>query len=229
MLFAVALAMLWAGAPIHGEQAPHRIYFLGNSHTSSNDVPGLVRSLLVSGGFKVETEMATGGHLDDIEKNTGVKERIERGKWTHVVLQGAMISSSHKYEYSQAGGIALAARVKKAGAKALLFAEWPRKGWDESDYIYKHYGMIQKEAGGEILPVCFAWDAALKAQPKLELWASDGNHSNLAGAYLAACTIAYWIAGPESNLKFVPTGVDEKLAGTLKQTARATVASRKRA
>jgi hypothetical protein len=174
----------------------------------------------------VEVSVLSGGHLDDIEPRADVRRAIDEGKWTHVVLQGTKISSSHKFEYSQAAGIALAARARRAGAKVLLFAEWPRKGWDESDYIFRHYQTIQESAGGEIVPVCYAWDEAFRAHPSVNLWAPDGNHSSLVGAYLAACTIAYWVAGTDSVLTFVPRGVDTKMAGAMRRSAMSTVEKR---
>jgi hypothetical protein len=206
----------------------YRILFLGNSHTQYNDLIGKVATLLRSAGGSVEFKMIQGAHLEDLSRNPAVTDSIDKDKWTHVVLQGAMISSSHKYEYSQEPGIALAARAKRAGSKALLFAEWPRKGWDESDYIYKHYAIIQKAAGGDILPVCYAWDAAMKAKPGLDMWASDGNHSNDTGTYLAACTIAYWIAGPDAKFKPITTEVDGKTNSLLMKSAQDAVRARKK-
>ena len=217
------------GVPHQRDAPAYSVYFLGNSHTAYHDVPGLVRSLLESGSYKATIESATGGHLDDIEPRRDVRERIAKGRFTHVVLQGASISSSHKYEYSLDKPIALAKRAVAAGAKPLMFAEWPRKGWDESGYIYKHYDTVRKEGGGEVMPVCYAWDAALKANPSLDLWDVDGNHSKLAGAYLAACTIAFWIAGHDSNLTFTPKGIESRTAKLLRDTARTTVKARRKA
>jgi hypothetical protein len=222
------LAALAATALKQSTGPSYRILFLGNSHTQYNDLTGKVAGLLRSAGGRVEFAVVQGAHLDDLSRNPAVLGTIDKDKWTHVVLQGAMISSSHKYDYSQEPGIALAARAKKAGSKALLFAEWPRKGWDESDYIYKHYAIIQKAAGGEIVPVCYAWDAAMKASPKLEMWAGDGNHSNDTGAYLAACTIAYWIAGPDAKFKPITTEVDQKTNALLMKCAQDTVRTRKK-
>lgn len=222
------LAALAATALKQTTAPSYRILFLGNSHTQYNDLTGKVATLLRSAGGSVEFKMIQGAHLDDLSRNPAVTGSIDMDKWTHVVLQGAMISSSHKYEYSQEPGIALAARAKKAGAKVLLFAEWPRKGWDESDYIYKHYAIIQKAAGGDILPVCYAWDAAMKAKPGLDMWASDGNHSNDTGAFLAACTIAYWIAGPDAKLKQIATEVDDKTNALLMKCAQDAVRARKK-
>lgn len=226
-MLATLLAVLAMG---HQKPSPetYRILFLGNSHTAYNDLTTTTAALLQSSGAKVEFAMFTGGHLDDLEPRPDVRKSIDNGRWTHVVLQGAMISSSHKYEYSQAAGIALAQRAVRAGAKPLYFSEWPRRGWNESDYIYKHYEIIRKEAGGENVPICYAWDAARSFNPRVEFWSPDGNHSNSTGAYLAAATIAYWIAGPGANLNYVPRRMDKALAASLLRASRSTVATYKR-
>jgi hypothetical protein len=212
---------------LFGPQAPDdrrfRILFLGNSHTASNGLIGTVEGLLESGGAHVDVAIVTGGHLDDIEDSGAADDEFADEKWTHVVLQGAMISSSHKYEYPQNKAIALARRAKRAGAVPLYFSEWPRKGWDESDYIFGHYEAIRKAAGGENVPVCYAWDAALKSDPGLQPWAADGNHASPLGTYLAAATIALWIAGPERQLWFVPGAVERSQAREALKHARETV------
>ena len=213
-------ALLFALVPGTPVEASYRVLFLGNSHTTTNDVPGLVKSSLKSAGMECETKTIFGAHLDDLEDRADVIEALQQD-WTHVVFQGAMISSSHKYEYPQDKAIALAKRAKDA--KVLYFAEWPRKGWDESDYIYDHYAIIRKQAGGEIVPICHAWDAVLKSEPSLALWTADGNHAELPGSFLAANTIAYWIAGTDTRLTFVPANLDLGTGARLRQFAWQTV------
>jgi hypothetical protein len=88
----------------------------------------------------------------------------------------------------------------KAGARTILYAEWPRRGWDESAYIMQHYEMISQPSGAEIASIPYVADQAIAA--KLDIWSGDGNHANLLGSYLAACTLYYWIAKPKS---LVPT------------------------
>lgn len=186
---------------------PVRILFLGNSHTGVNDFPSLVCSLLESGGLHCQKEVRLGGLLRDLADESSL-DQIRTGKFDFVVLQGAEISSSHKYRYAQAGPIKLARTAATAGARPLLFAEWPRRGWDESDFILGVYREIQKaEKKAEIVPICRAWDLAGKRRPKLDLWSDDGNHADLAGSYLAAATMAYWIAGAEIVFTWGPTGL----------------------
>jgi hypothetical protein len=221
----VSALLLLVMSPVPQEKE-FRILFLGNSHTSTNDVPAMVAGQLRSGGFATKTEMVFGAHLDDLEPMETVREKIDKGGWTHVVLQGAMISSSHKYEYSQEKVVSLAKRVVAAGAVPLYFAEWPRRGWDESDYIVQHYDASRREAGGEIVPVCYAWDSARKGDSGLDMWQADGNHAALSGSFLAACTIAYWIAGPGATLTFAPQGLEPGVASRLRQVANACVTAR---
>jgi hypothetical protein len=172
------------------------ILFVGNSHTVNNDVPGLVRNLLAGDGTgrTVRTETMTVAMLNDGAQNRAILDAIKSKKYQIVVLQGALISSSHKYQYKQDGGITLAKLAVKAGARTLLYAEWPRRGWDESAYIMQHYELISQLSGAEIVSIPHVADRVI-AQ-KMKIWMEDGNHANLLGSYLAACTLYFWIAKP---------------------------------
>lgn len=199
------------------------ILFLGNSHTAVNNVPWMVEALLESDASKrsVTVEMITGGALEDLSGRQDVLKAVSSGRWDVIVLQGAALSSSHKYVYSQAGAIKLAKLAKASKARVLLYAEWPRKGWDETDYILGIYSQIAKASGAEIVPVCSAWDAALKVRNDLELWAGDGNHSSPLGGFLAGLTIADFLGAGESN--WMPFKIDPPVARLLRQSARTAI------
>ena len=198
-----------------------RILFFGNSHTANNDVPGLVKALLESSGkFRVTTDMRVGAFLTDIWENKANRSLVETGKWNFVVLQAAKLSSSHKYNYSHEGDINLANLARKSGAKVLLFAEWPRRGWDETRYILGEYEEIAVKAkGAKILPIPQAWDRARKSMPGIELWQPDGNHATVAGSFLAACVIANEIAGYAAQVKWAPRGLHSPVASKLRSIA----------
>ena len=198
-----------------------RILFFGNSHTVNNDVPGMVKALLESSGrFRVMTETRVGAFLTDIWENKANRDLVLSGKWNVVVLQAAKLSSSHRYNYSHEGGINLANLALKSGANVFLFAEWPRRGWDETGYILSEYGEIAVKAKGtKILPIPQAWDRARKAMPKLELWQPDGNHATSPGSYLAACVIAMGIAGSPAHFRWGPQGIDPQVVSKLRSIA----------
>lgn len=172
------------------------ILFIGNSHTTYNDLAGMVRNLLINGRQveKVTTKVMAGTNLNEIAKNPAVSEEIKSGKWNTVVIQAALVSSSHKYKYKQDGGIALAKLAKQSKANTFLFAEWPRKGIDESMFVMQVYGEIGRLTNVPVIPVPYVFKQAIQADPKLDLWHQDGNHASPLGSYLAAATIYYWLS-----------------------------------
>lgn len=198
VLLAVAMSI-----PAGQEPAPTevRILFLGNSHTTNSNVPWIVERLIEYDDSKREAIVSNvkGDFLRTLYSNPSVRDKIAKGDWDYVVLQGQEISMSHKYEYSKTGAIALAKLAKSAGAKVLLFAEWSREGIDESDYIYDIYKNIAKESGAEVVPIGYSFDRALAKDSSLKLLLEDGNHASHFGGLLASLTIYYWISGTERD------------------------------
>lgn len=165
------------------------VLFIGNSHTAVNNVPEMVSQLArtADSGPVIRYEYAGVSLLNAAGRP--IYARIGAVKWDFIVLQGEEISSSHKYTYSQEGGIGLAKAGVKAGATVLLFAEWPRRGWDETEYINDVYRGIAKASGAKVVSVGVPWDKVLKLNLGQDLWSSDGNHASLHGSYIAARTL----------------------------------------
>jgi len=182
------------------------ILFIGNSHTRVNDVPGTVKSLLEAtpgvGHVTVRTRLVT--LLNGLAPQQ-VQAEFSRQTYNVVVLQGASLSSSHHYYYSQDGGIAVAKAARALGARVLLYAEWSRRGWDESDFIVDGYREIATPTNAEIIDVPHVFDIVHKQFPTVELWQPDGNHATPAGSGIAAHTIYRWILGlPQKGVPPVP-------------------------
>lgn len=199
------------------------VLFCGNSHTFTNDVPGMTRNLVTAGsGRRIEIGSYSGAFLQDIAQNPIVRKEISSGRWDAVVLQGAGLSSSHNYVHPMDGAIALAKAAKSAKARALLFAEWPRRSWDETEYILGIYRQIAKASGAEIVPICKVWDAVLDVQPKLELWQADGNHATQTGSYIAACRIAKSLGESQPRVPWFPSSLDRATAQLIWSTSQRT-------
>lgn len=181
----------------------------------------MVRQLLDGPQLTVSTLMMTGGLLQDIAQSPGVIREIRSKRYEFVVLQGAGLSQSHRHVYPHDGAVKLAKEAKDAGATALLFAEWPRRDVQETDYILGIYGKIARDSGAAIVPVCQAFDRCRLAHPTVELWAADGNHASLAGAYLAACRLALAI-DPGAPLDHTPSSLSGDLGEKLRNVARRT-------
>lgn len=205
------IAILAAVGMMH--MAGPAILFVGNSHTATGDIPGMVVA-----GLRMDPDWAnvryqvwSVGVLNDWAANPERVKALSNGKWDVAVLQGASISQSHKYDYSQAGGIDLAKKLGEKGTRVLYFSEWSRAGWDETAYIEGIYRGIQKEASsGDIVRVGLVWDRVRAKASRFKLISEDGNHARLDGAFVAARAIAAGVRG--SDRAFEVPGISPGLA-----------------
>lgn len=207
------LALSLACAPVR------HILFIGNSHTQYNDVPGMVAELLrpESGWHGVQIHLVGVALLNDAAESAQFNKILSSGQLTHAVLQGATVSSSHKYTYPQDGGIAVAKRLRDLGVQVFLVSEWPRRGWDETAYIEDVYKGMAKATGSTVVPVGRVWDAVRKDRQGVDLWQGDGNHASPQGSYLSARTIARWLNS--KPLQSATEGIDPALTQSVDQAA----------
>jgi hypothetical protein len=196
MLFSLAMSLEFVVGP--------KILFVGNSHTQNGDVPGVVQKLIAG----AECQYFSVGLLNQWKSNSKLVKSVQAVKYNIAVLQGAEVSSSHKYSYSQGDGVELAKQLVKGGTKVYLVSEWPRRDWDEADYTEAVYRAMAKESGAQVIPVGRVWDGVRKRMGGIDLWQHDGNHANAMGSYLSARVIARWIGG--EKLSYVPVGFSPK-------------------
>jgi hypothetical protein len=198
-----------------------KILFIGNSHTAFNNVPEMVQKLLASDSAKRKAtiQFVSVSLLEDSGPN--VEQAIRSTKWDAVVLQGAKVSSSHKYRYRQDRAISLANLALSGKAKVFLCAEWPRRGWDETEYQLGVYRDIQVSAkGATIIPICKIWDSARIKLGGIDLWLADGNHANLKGSFLSAVAIYRFLTeNPAGNPSWRPNSVSLKEADIFHQSS----------
>jgi len=197
-----------------------RILFFGNSHTAVNHLPSMVQSLLQSDGHhsRCVVQMQSCAFLNDVDQAEAA--RVIAQGWDFIVLQGATLSSSHKYKYPNDVAVALANEAGRSGAKVLFFAEWPREGWNESDWIVNSYREIFGPKA-RVVDIPHIFDAVHAKFPNVGLWAPDGNHAAVAGTFVGACSIYRWIVGSGKEWPtFVPGGVSEDFARATFDEAR---------
>lgn len=205
--------------------ADFSIAFFGNSHTTVHNVPGTVAALLrlANAGKSVETVEspdwmllnARGDHAPSLAL-------LASRRWTHVVWQAQDYSSSGQFVYPTTGAEKLVRLSREQGAKAVLFAEWPRRGINESARIYETYASIARVQPACLPPIPQAFDLAIARHPDLVLHEADGNHSAPAGAFLAAVLLFMAIdATPVDSLPALPgIAVDGETQRLLRWVAR---------
>ncbi|MBX3111725.1 MAG: hypothetical protein KF857_06920 [Fimbriimonadaceae bacterium] len=191
------------------------VVFVGNSLTGQNDVAGRTARLLskCTDGVRWEAKYFACGHLDDAAKDKQTTAAVGGGAYA-VVLQAQKISMSHRVDYSHEAAETLATMSRSKGSRVFFFAEWPRRGVDETAYIEDIYRAIATKTKSSVVPVGRVWDRVLQTDPKAALFSAVGNHATVAGSALAATVIARCLLGAPLG-KNVAEGVPADLRGSV--------------
>lgn len=202
--------------------------FMGNSHTSSNDLTRMVADMVRAGkpGMTVASVEAPGWmFLEERVHDTASMNLLRSQDWSFVILQAQKYSTSGQFEYSTEEAKELIRVSRQRHAVPVMFPEWPRRGIDETQRIYDLHVSIAQAEPACVAPIPQAFDLALARDPTLTLHAADGNHSAPAGAFLAALVLYATITG-QSPLDLPAMNqypVDAALQATLRGIAAETV------
>lgn len=200
------------------------LLFMGNSHTSSNDLTKMVADMVRAGkpGRTVAAVEAPGWmFLEERLHDAASTDLLRSQDWSFVILQAQKYSTSGQFEYSTAEAKELVRMSREQHAVPVMFPEWPRKDIDEAQRIYDLHVSIAQAEPACVAPIGQAWDLALARHPSLTLHAPDGNHSAPAGAFLAALVLYATITGQSPvDVPLLPSyPVDAALQETLRGIA----------
>jgi hypothetical protein len=168
------------------------LLFMGNSHTTVNDLSGMVAAMVRAGrpGKSVSAIVAPGSmFLDERLHDAASVDLLRSQHWSAVILQAQKYSTSGQFTYSTAEAEEWIRMIRAGGGLPVMFPEWPRRGVSETQRIYDLHVSIAQRQSACVAPIGQAWDLALARDPALVLHAQDGNHSAPAGAFLAALVL----------------------------------------
>ena len=198
-----------------------QILFLGNSHTQRHDVAGTVAAMLRAGRPRVRATVAVAPgllHLDERAADEATLRLLRSRHWDVVVLQAQNYSLSGSTDYPNDGSVSLVRSVRERGGLPILFAEWPRRGIDETQIILDAYRAITRQEPACLPPIPETFDHALAQDPRLRLFASDGNHSSPAGAFLASLILYATISG--ADVASLPDLAEPRVSAALQRQLR---------
>lgn len=163
--------------------------FMGNSHASLNNLQAMVTDMqrsAVPAKTAASADAPGWMFLDERLHHQPSLDLLQGQDWSVVVLQAQKYSSSGNFEYSTTEAAALIRLARQQNALPVLFPEWARRGVDETRRIYDLHVSIAQQEPACVAPIGQAWDLSLSRHPEMPLHASDGNHANAAGSFLAA-------------------------------------------
>jgi hypothetical protein len=183
----------------------YSILFIGNSYTYYNDMPtAIFKEFAVATGHDVTVTAITKGawtlekFADPADEYGAKVEAALSGdtKYDYVILQEQSLRPAADPERFFAAVENLAARIRKTGAKPLLYATWGRhgdsetlaeKGWTNESMTYKiaaSYAAIGERLDIPVMHVGLAFREIYTAERDIDLYNPDLSHPSKAGTAL---------------------------------------------
>lgn len=172
--------------------APLRVLFLGNSLTDGNNVPALVQAMAQLQGVELEyTASAPGGYAIEDHWRDGRQALLASGNYDVLVLQQGPSTLPESQAHLRQWTITWAAEARRHGTRPALYMIWPvRTQANGFALVSQSYRNAALAADAVVFPAGEAWQAALSANPSVQLYSNDDLHAQPAGSFLAAMVIA---------------------------------------
>ena len=221
--------------------------FLGNSYTSVNNLPLLIKSVAASFGDTLVTDQnIPGGHqLIQHSTNTTSLAKINSRNWDFVILQEQSQKPSFSPAqvatdvYPYAVQLNNAIQANYSCTETVFYMTWGRKNGDASNCasyppICTYEGMQQRlresymemtnNNNATVSPVGVAWKTVRDSFPLIELYSPDESHPSIHGSYLAACVFyaSLYQKSPIGST-YIPTAINANDALNLQTIASYTV------
>jgi hypothetical protein len=193
LVLALAFASCGSGPSDSLPEGNLRVLFIGNSLTEANDLPHMVSTIASGAGSRqiaVEAVNLGGASLTDLWNQGDALAAIARGGWDVVVLQQGPSALPESRVLLVNDSKRFADRIRAVGARPALYMVWPplsRPGdWDA---VTESYATAARAVDGLLFPAGEALREALRRNPALGLFQTDGFHPTATGTYLAALVI----------------------------------------
>lgn len=215
-----------------GAKPPVKILFVGNSLTSTNDLPAMVRELGKLDGVEVQvTSIVNGDYsLDDHLEDGKVQQELKTGQYDFMVVQQGPSALPQSQELLLKSAAKYKELCKDIKTKLAFYTVWPSHArLFDLDNVITSYANAAKATGAVICPAGLAWKKAWAIDAYLPLYSPDEFHPSMQGSLLAALTI-YGTLLEKDNFDFLPydklpwkTDVSQEHYKTIQQAAAETV------
>jgi len=190
------------------------VLFIGNSYTSTNNLPQIVQNLSASAGktLNIDSNMPGGFPLSSHLNDATTFSKISQGNWDYVILQEqSQIPTIEFYRYNDMypAMTDLKSLIEQYNpcAKIITYMTWGRRFGGQQcdpsgtycspvfanfnhmqDTLTSAYLEISEQLNIQCAPVGVTWQNILN-DTTLVLHSGDNSHPNIDGSYVAALTI----------------------------------------
>jgi hypothetical protein len=172
------------------------ILFIGNSLTSTNDLPDLVKKSAKIKGLKVVTKLIAYPNYAIVDHwNDGrVQELIASKRFDYVIIQQGPSSQNDGRKMLIENGKDYSSLCELNDAKLCYFMVWPSLvNYHTFDRVIKNHKDAAAINNAIILPVGEIWKNYIDSSNNYEYYSSDGFHPSLEGSQIAAQVIVEYL------------------------------------
>ncbi|WP_396600701.1 SGNH/GDSL hydrolase family protein [Algibacter sp. R77976] len=182
--------VFFAGA--QNRNATHNILFIGNSLTSTNDLPSMVKKRASYSGYNIETKMiAFSNHsLYNHWKKGDVQKLIKSKKYDIVIIQQGPSSTTRSKSVLIEYGKRYSKICKENNVLLAYFMVWPKLDYyDTFESVIKNHEKAAQLNNVILLPVGKVWKKYFDTTHKFDYYGSDNYNPSKKGSEAAAKVI----------------------------------------
>jgi hypothetical protein len=167
---------------------PLRVLFVGNSLTTTNDLPGQVVALAAGTGRSLEVGKVTfdGYALEDHWSQGDARAALAAGDWDVLIMQQGPSALPESQVNLRLWASRFADEARAAGTRPGMLTVWPESYRQAAlPDVIASYRIAAQAAGADLFPAGDAWHAAWGCNRRLGLYGADGFHPSRLGTYAA--------------------------------------------
>ncbi|PSK93539.1 PKD domain-containing protein [Taibaiella chishuiensis] len=223
-----------------------KVLFIGNSYTSTNDLPLIIAKMAAAGGDSLVYKKSIDGgrwfrqHATD----PATLNLIAEGNWDYVVLQEqSQAPAFQEYQvirdvYPYAKKLDSLVHKYNKCTKTVFYMTWGRQIGDTQncanhpevctyagmdDLLQLRYSKMAEDNAAQLCPVGRVWRNIRTNHPGITLYIPDGSHPSPAGSFIAASGFYTMFFGKDPSLNAFTGGLPVADANIIKQAAKAIV------
>ena len=175
--------------PVVNDPGEIQVLFIGNSLTSTHDLPALLASHAKANDVKLNARsiaLPNYALLDHLAENN-IVNALKNTKFNYIIVQQGPSSQAEGRAWLIEGAIQLKALADKNGAKLCIFMVWPAfANYGTFDGVIKNHSDAAQMTNSILCPVGLAWKEFIDKTNDLSYYGPDLFHPSLKGSKVAA-------------------------------------------
>jgi len=177
---------------VSNNDSEYNLLFIGNSLTSSNNLPELVKTYAKTQGkdISVATILKSNYALIDHWNEGTIQSGVENNDFDFVIIQQGPSSQPYGRALLIEYGGRISELCKNNDAKLAYYMVWPSlTNYDTFDGVINSYRIAANRTNDILCPVGAVWKSYFDETGDFSYYGNDGFHPSLTGSTVAAQVI----------------------------------------